>query len=86
LDRSGGRRRPLEIAFEGSLRPEWVNGAGNGLDASRLEFAGGKSNELVCEEAAGVGTEGKCPVSLNVTGIVHTLGLFAQELMTVPPN
>jgi hypothetical protein len=71
----------LEIAFEGSLRPQFINGVKNGLSASRWHFTGGKSNELVCEDAQGPETQGKCPVSLNLKGYVETLGMAASELM-----
>lgn len=32
--------KPIEIPFEGTLRPFWVNGAGNGLFPSSLSFEG----------------------------------------------
>jgi hypothetical protein len=66
---------PDELMFYGSLKPRLVNGAGNGLDASRLEFNSEAgllvSNKRESAETSTLGT-------LKITGSEARQLIFAE--------
>jgi hypothetical protein len=65
----------LFFPFEGSIEPRWIDGVGNGLSPSSLEFEGEASGHI---HAAGT------PESLlSVSGAVKVIGAEGRELMTV---
>jgi hypothetical protein len=66
----------LFFPFEGSLEPTWVNGAGNGLSPSSLEFEGERSGTL---RAAG----GAARSTLSLVGSNKIIGTAGQELVSV---
>jgi hypothetical protein len=65
---------PVELVFYGSLVPWWINGAGNGLDASHLEFRR-EAGELVSS------TEGVR--ATWSTGSLKSTGSESRELIVV---
>lgn len=64
----------LQIPFEGTLEPNWLNGAGNGLSPSEMEFAGERSGHLH------VANEEK---PIYVSGAVKIIGAPGRELISV---
>jgi hypothetical protein len=67
----------LEIPYGGSLRPRWINGAGNGLDASKWEWETEQPERvgvLFCQLLA-------CAAPGRTNGEVKTVGYEAQELI-----
>ncbi len=63
---------PLQYVFYGTLEILYLNGFGNGLNASRLEFV--QAGELFSSE--GLGGAG------TITGLLHMFGADQVELMT----
>jgi hypothetical protein len=64
----------IETLYGGSWRPRWTNGAGNGLNASKLTWEGASSNFLFCESPG-------CASPGTLTGQAKTVGYSAQQLI-----
>jgi hypothetical protein len=64
----------LQIPFEGSLEPRWLNGVGNGLSPAAMEFEGEASGHLH------IANEEK---PILTSGIVKLLGAPGRELINV---
>jgi hypothetical protein len=69
----------LEVPFEGALEPVYVNGAGNGLSASRLQFKGGKCPCLTTTKLGSGNEENILHLSGELTNIGVNVQLITAE-------